>query len=122
MKSNLHQTFIIYQVWSTKLLKIFQASAPTWVHAQHMKPCKLILCFFCNFFIFFILNSFLTENEKNSGQASFRYRSDINFLFYAFFPFQSGSPPKGSKWVQKWSKYHIFTPGGQNMKLSETNY
>ena len=45
--------------------------------------------------------------------APVRYQCDVTLLFYAFFPFQSGSLPKWPKCVQKWSKY----PGCQYLQL-----
>ena len=81
-----------------------------WKHAPH----------FCAFFA--TLKKWKFEAfpywkwKKNNGTLKIGIDKTFFFLFIHFFPFQSGSPPKWPKCVKKWSKFHFFDPGGQNMK------
>ena len=98
----------VYKVWSP--LNCFCQCMCTGARTAHETVHATFVPFAIFFNFFFIFKPFLTEKKKH---ASVGYQHDTMFSFYAFFPFQSGSPPK---WVQKWSKYYFFHPSGQICK------
>ena len=86
MKSKLHQTSSICQLWSPELIYNIRGHAHARVHTRQVKMCTLLLCLFlllfCQFFK--LLNPFLTENEKNRGHTPDMYRWGATFSFYSF--------------------------------------
>ena len=76
------------------------------VHAQRMKTCTLLLCLFYTSFghFFFIFEALPDQKFKNRGHTQKNYGQVGTFLFYTFFPFQSGRPSKWPKCVKNVKK------------------